>query len=122
MDSSFSPRARHLAARLSTFMDAHIYPNEAKLDDEIAQGDRWEPPALMEELKRKAQAEGLWNLFLPPGEHGAGLYCWMVRGFDGPRAVSAPPQLRRAARNGDPTARAGRRVVGFAVRGKALGG
>jgi acyl-CoA dehydrogenase len=73
MDSSFSPRARHLAARLSTFMDAHIYPNEAKLEEEIARGDRWDPPALIEELKRKAQQEGLWNLFLPPGEHGSGL-------------------------------------------------
>ena len=41
--------------------------------DEIAQGDRWQPLALMEELKRKAQAQGLWNLFLPHDEHGAGL-------------------------------------------------
>src|SRR5688572_33466800 len=57
----------------------------------------------------------------PGGEHGADLYCQMVRGFGGPRAVSVPPRRpRRETRSGIPTARAGQRVVGFAVRGRAL--
>jgi acyl-CoA dehydrogenase len=46
-------------------MDAHIYPNEALYEQQIEAGDRWEPPALLDDLKKSAQAEGLWNLFLP---------------------------------------------------------
>jgi acyl-CoA dehydrogenase len=72
MDLGYSKRTKELMAQLSAFMDEHIYPNEARFEHEVAQGDRWEPLALMEDLKRKAQAQGLWNLFLPP-EHGAGL-------------------------------------------------
>ncbi len=73
MDLDYSNRSKDLMARLSAFMDEHIYPNEARFEDEVALGDRWQPLALMEELKRKAQAQGLWNLFLPHDEHGAGL-------------------------------------------------
>jgi acyl-CoA dehydrogenase len=51
--------------RLSAFMDAHVYPNEAAYLAEVNSGDRWHPSRLMEELKSKAKAEGLWNLFLP---------------------------------------------------------
>jgi acyl-CoA dehydrogenase len=72
MDLGYSNRTKELMARVSAFMDEHIYPNESRFEDEVAQGDRWEPLALMEDLKRKAQAQGLWNLFLPR-EHGAGL-------------------------------------------------
>jgi acyl-CoA dehydrogenase len=73
MDLDYSPRTTDLMTRLSAFMDEHIYPNEARFEDEVARGDRWQPLALMEELKRKAQAQGLWNLFLPHDGHGAGL-------------------------------------------------
>jgi acyl-CoA dehydrogenase len=73
MDLDYSNRTKDLMARLSAFMDEHIYPNEARIEDEVALGDRWQPLALMEELKRQAQAQGLWNLFLPHDGHGAGL-------------------------------------------------
>jgi acyl-CoA dehydrogenase len=66
-------RSRDLASRLQSFMDAHIYPNEALLRDEIAQGDRWQPAPIIEALKSRARAAGLWNLFLPETEYGAGL-------------------------------------------------
>jgi acyl-CoA dehydrogenase len=68
-----SPRSRDLARRLAAFMDEHIYPAEKRFYAEVAEGDRWQPTAVIEELKRKARAEGLWNLFLPESEHGAGL-------------------------------------------------
>jgi acyl-CoA dehydrogenase len=54
-------------------MEAHVYPNEQRFDDEVGQGDRWQPTRLIEELKAKAKAAGLWNLFLPASERGAGL-------------------------------------------------
>jgi len=73
MDLSYSNRSKELMARLSAFMNVHIYANEARFEEEVAQGDRWQPLVLMEDLKREAQAHGLWNLFLPPGEHAAGL-------------------------------------------------
>ena len=73
MDLSYSNRSKELMARLSAFMNVHIYANEARFEEEVAQGDRWQPLVLMEDLKREAQAQGLWNLFLPPGEHAAGL-------------------------------------------------
>ena len=73
MDLEFSDRTKELMARLSAFMDKHIYPNEARFEEEVAQGDRWQPLALMEDLKGRAQSEGLWNLFLPSEEGGTGL-------------------------------------------------
>ena len=68
-----SEKAKSLHARVSRFVDDHVLPNEAKYAQQVAEGDRWEPVPIMEELKAKAQAEGLWNLFLPESEHGAGL-------------------------------------------------
>ncbi len=70
-----SPRVRELKSRIEAFMDAHIYPNEAKLDlPAFAVGEaRWTPSPLLEELKAKAKAQGLWNLFLPDSEYGPGL-------------------------------------------------
>jgi acyl-CoA dehydrogenase len=59
--------------RLKAFMEAHVYPNQQRFHDEVDTGDRWEPTRLIEELKVKAKAEGLWNLFLPESDHGAGL-------------------------------------------------
>src|SRR5271169_1127182 len=69
----FSPKVRELEARLRAFMDEHIYPNENVYSKQIAAGDRWQPTAIIEELKPKARALGLWNLFLPNDENGAGL-------------------------------------------------
>ena len=62
-----------LQGRLTAFMNEHIYPNEATFHRQIADGDRWQPTAIVEALKPKAQAAGLWNLFLPESEYGAGL-------------------------------------------------
>ncbi len=70
-----SPRAHvtDLPRRLKAFMDEYVYPNEAGFHAEIARGDRWQPTAVVESLKDKARAAGLWNLFLPESEYGAGL-------------------------------------------------
>jgi acyl-CoA dehydrogenase len=68
-----SARARELRERLTAFMAEHIYPNEKAYHAQIEAGDRWQVPAIMEELKAKARAAGLWNLFLPDREFGAGL-------------------------------------------------
>jgi acyl-CoA dehydrogenase len=73
MDFDYSPKVIELQATLRTFMEAHVYPNEQRFDDEVGQGDRWQPTRLIEELKAKAKAAGLWNLFLPASERGAGL-------------------------------------------------
>lgn len=68
-----SERAREIYGRLEAFMEAHVYPNEKRFEAQIEEGERWQPVPLMEELKVKARAEGLWNLFLPESEYGAGL-------------------------------------------------
>ncbi|HMI94561.1 MAG TPA: acyl-CoA dehydrogenase family protein, partial [Polyangiales bacterium] len=73
MDFDYSPKVRELQARLAAFMDANVYPNEARFHHEVAEGDRWQPTKIMEELKKKARAIGLWNLFLPDSERGGGL-------------------------------------------------
>ncbi|MBP3935152.1 MAG: acyl-CoA dehydrogenase family protein, partial [Pseudomonas sp.] len=73
MDFAYSPKVQALRERVTAFMDAHVYPAEAIFDQQVAEGDRWQPTAIMEELKLKARAEGLWNLFLPESELGAGL-------------------------------------------------
>jgi acyl-CoA dehydrogenase len=77
MDFGFSPRTQELQAKVQRFMEDHIYPNEQRYWDELAAnsqaGKRWTPLALIEELKPKARAQGLWNLFLPESEYGAGL-------------------------------------------------
>ncbi|MFV3129765.1 acyl-CoA dehydrogenase family protein [Niveispirillum sp. KHB5.9] len=69
-----SPRARDLYERVIAFMDAHVYPNEAALYAQVAEGPtRWKPVPLLEDLKAKARQAGLWNLFLPDSDLGAGL-------------------------------------------------
>ncbi len=69
MDFNFTPKVQDMQARLLAFMDQHVYPNEARFFREIAEnrakGNAWIPTALIEELKPKARAAGLWNLFLP---------------------------------------------------------
>ena len=74
MDFAYSARTTDLEQRLLTFMDAVIYPNEAVYASQVASAsNRWESPPVMEELKTHARAAGLWNLFLPESELGAGL-------------------------------------------------
>jgi acyl-CoA dehydrogenase len=77
MDFSYSARTQELQQRLSAFMAEHVYPAEARYQAEIeantAAGKRWTPVPVIEELKPKARAAGLWNLFLPESEAGAGL-------------------------------------------------
>jgi acyl-CoA dehydrogenase len=66
-------RAKDLQERLGAFMDNYIYPNEDEYYRQLNTGERWQVIPLLEELKDKAKSEGLWNLFLPESEHGAGL-------------------------------------------------
>lgn len=73
MFSELSDRAKELQVRLKAFMDETIYPNESTFLKQLEEGDRWEPVPIIEELKPKARAAGLWNLFLPESEYGAGL-------------------------------------------------
>jgi len=72
MDFSFSDKVKDLQRRLQIFMNEHIYPNEQRFLDEIER-DRWSPTRVIEELKPKARAAGLWNLFLPDYKDGGGL-------------------------------------------------
>ena len=76
MDFSYSPRTQQLQQRVSAFMAEHVYPAEARCRAEIEAntqaGQRWTPLQTIEELKPKARAAGLWNLFLPPRAEGAG--------------------------------------------------
>ena len=73
MNFDYSPKTQELIARVKDFMDAHIYPNEPRYFRELEAGTPLDTPALIEELKPKAKAAGLWNLFLPESEHGKGL-------------------------------------------------
>jgi len=73
LDFAYSEKTRYALERLERFMDEHVYPNEAEYyRQHAAQADRWQCPPLLEELKREAREAGLWNLFLPESEHGAG--------------------------------------------------
>ncbi len=60
-----SPRAQALAEKLTAFMAAHVYPAEPVYQRQLDEGERWDQPPVMEDLKAKARAAGLWNLFLP---------------------------------------------------------
>lgn len=73
MDFAYSPKVQALRERVTAFMDTHVYPAEVIFEQQVAEGDRWQPTAIMEDLKRRAKAEGLWNLFLPESQAGAGL-------------------------------------------------
>src|SRR5579872_7577090 len=72
MDFEFSGKVKDLQKRLQSFMEEYVYPNEQRFHDEIER-NRWSPTRIVEELKPKARAAGLWNLFLPNDENGAGL-------------------------------------------------
>ncbi len=74
MDFSHSSKAAEYIERVTRFMAEHITPNEGRYLEELQQGStRWQVPAVMEQLKSRAREAGLWNLFLPDAEHGAGL-------------------------------------------------
>jgi acyl-CoA dehydrogenase len=74
MHFEYSAKTKDLMARLQAFMDEHIYPNEEAVAEQVDAGaTRWKPIPMIEELKPKARAAGLWNLFLPESEYGAGL-------------------------------------------------
>nr|WP_263326221.1 acyl-CoA dehydrogenase [Neobacillus sp. Marseille-Q6967] len=75
MEFSYSSKVKELQKKLTDFMEEHIYPNEKVYEQQLnAQESRWSAvPPIMEELKEKAKAEGLWNLFLPESGYGAGL-------------------------------------------------
>jgi acyl-CoA dehydrogenase len=73
MEFEFSAKVKDLQTRLTAFMEERIYLNEAKYEEHCQGPDRWQPVPMIEELKPKARAAGLWNLFLPASEHGAGL-------------------------------------------------
>ena len=72
MRFEFNEKTKDFQKRLLAFMDAYIYPNEVCFHEEVER-HRWQPTTIVEELKPKARAAGLWNLFLPADEHGAGL-------------------------------------------------
>jgi acyl-CoA dehydrogenase len=72
MDFAISEKVKPLQARLLEFMDEYIFPNEQRFHEEIGR-NRWSPTHVIEELKPKARAAGLWNLFLAGNEDGAGL-------------------------------------------------
>jgi acyl-CoA dehydrogenase len=77
MDFAYSDTVKDLQRRVSAFMEEHVYPAEERFHAEIAanrrNGNAWQPTRVMEELKAKAKADGLWNLWLPESNHGAGL-------------------------------------------------
>ena len=77
MDFAYSARTKELQQKVGAFMEAHVYPAEKPFADEVAAnraaGNPWQATKVVEELKKKARAQGLWNLFLPESELGAGL-------------------------------------------------
>jgi acyl-CoA dehydrogenase len=77
MDFAYSQKTKELQSRVAAFMQAHVYPAEAGFHEEVAAnrraGNPWKPTRIMETLKEKARAQGLWNLFLPESDMGAGL-------------------------------------------------
>ncbi|MGH9822250.1 MAG: acyl-CoA dehydrogenase family protein [Blastocatellia bacterium] len=72
MHFEYSDKVKGLQKRVQDFVDEYVYPNERAFFEAIEK-DRWQPPAIVEELKKKAKAAKLWNLFLPESEYGAGL-------------------------------------------------
>ncbi|GHB41710.1 acyl-CoA dehydrogenase [Streptomyces umbrinus] len=74
MDFAFDARTEELRAKLLAFMDEYVYPAEAVAHEQREQlASPWDTPAVVEELKAEARRQGLWNLFLPDSEYGAGL-------------------------------------------------
>src|SRR3954468_12119180 len=80
MDFDLSPRVIELRDRITEFMDEHVYPHEAEalraLDEEVTVASGRAYPEILVEIRDRARSEGLWNLFMPDEEHGAGLSNW----------------------------------------------
>jgi acyl-CoA dehydrogenase len=74
MNFEYSEKAKSYLERINAFMDEHVYPNEEELHRQLGEGEtRWRTPPIVQELRARARREGLWNLFLPKSELGAGL-------------------------------------------------
>ena len=74
MEFEYSKKTKMYQEQLADFMNKFVYPNESTFRDQLdSQADRWTVPPIMEELKAKAKERGLWNLFLPESDRGAGL-------------------------------------------------
>lgn len=73
MDFDYTPKVQELREKLTAFMDEHIYPNEATFAEQLNTGDRWQPVQIVQDLKPIAKEAGLWNMFLPESDDGAGL-------------------------------------------------
>ena len=74
MNFEHSEKVLELRERVEAFMDEHVYPNEGTYAEQLAAADdRWTIPQIMDELKDEARSRGLWNLFMPDPEYGAGL-------------------------------------------------
>ncbi len=75
MNFEYSDTCKDYLKRLRAFMDAYVYPNEKTYSEQLAGfgTDRWQVIPIIEELKEQAKKDGLWNLFLPESEKGAGL-------------------------------------------------
>ena len=90
MDFQPSERCSEFKERLTAFMDEHVYPAEEIYERQLRDsGDPHHQPAIMEELKARAREAGLWNMFLPDAEHGAGPLQQRLRAAGGdPRALA----------------------------------
>jgi acyl-CoA dehydrogenase len=74
MNFEYSDKVKALQEKVTAFMEEVVYPNEETYHNQLNEGKtRWESPPIMEEMKKKAKEAGLWNLFLPESEYGAGL-------------------------------------------------
>jgi acyl-CoA dehydrogenase len=73
MNFEYSNKVKDLQDKLTNFMNEHVYKNEVVYKEEVEKGGRWCVPKIMEDMKSKAKSQGLWNLFLPESDLGAGL-------------------------------------------------
>ena len=73
MNFEYSNKVKDLQDKLTNFMNEHVYKNEVVYKEEVEKGGRWCVPKIMEDMKSKAKSQGLWNLFLPQSDLGAGL-------------------------------------------------
>ena len=80
MNFDYTPRMKELQERVRAFMDEHVYPNEARYEEEAHRGERWKVIPVIEELKPKARAAGLWNMFVPPSHGGEPLHHFHFEG------------------------------------------
>ena len=101
MNFEYGDKAKEVRDAVAAFMAAHVYPNEEEMLAQVDEGDRWQPIPLLEELKAKARAEGLWNLFLPESDYGAG----------SPTSTTRPPARKWGAPTSRPRSSTARRPI-----------